>query len=68
MKIKDIGLFFAGAAVGAGLTWLFTTDDGKELLDKLKEKAVDFKDELDDSLENIKQAFDDSNNTESNKS
>ena len=67
MKIKDIGLFFAGAAVGAGLTWLFTTDDGKELLNKLKEKAGDLKEDLDDSIENIKQAFEDSHHTESNK-
>lgn len=62
-----MGLFFAGAAVGAGLTWLFTSDDGKELLNKLKEKVGDLKEDLDDSLENIKQSFEDSNNTESNK-
>ncbi|MES2558236.1 MAG: YtxH domain-containing protein [Bacteroidota bacterium] len=35
-----------GAIIGAGLTWLFTSKEGKELVAKTKEKASELADEI----------------------
>ena len=50
MKGKNIGSLLIGAAIGAGLVWLFTSDEGKELVSKIKDKASDIKDELANDL------------------
>lgn len=42
-----------GATIGAGLTWLFTSDEGKELVNKIKDKATDLKDELEKKASTI---------------
>ena len=46
--------FILGAAAGAGLTWLLTSEEGKKTLNKLQDKAGDF---LEDVLgeENIEE-------------
>jgi gas vesicle protein len=61
MKSKDIGSILLGAAIGAGLIWLFTSDDGKELISKIKEKASDLKDELEKDLKKASNSFEDLN-------
>ena len=38
--------FLAGAAAGAALTILLTSDKGKEVLDQLKKTAEDLEDEV----------------------
>ncbi|MEI6507454.1 MAG: YtxH domain-containing protein [Bacteroidota bacterium] len=58
MKNKDIASFLVGAAVGAGLAWLFTSDEGKELVNKMKEKASALKDNLEEEISKAKQRFD----------
>jgi len=54
--------FLVGAAVGAGLAWLFTSDEGKEFLTKMKEKASGLKDELDEEIKKARQHFETSDN------
>ncbi len=49
---KNFWPFLLGTAVGAGITWLFASKDGKETLNNLKKKAVEMKDEVNDWLEN----------------
>lgn len=46
MKDKSFINFAAGALIGAGITWLFSSKEGKQLVDKLKTKAVDLADEF----------------------
>ncbi len=58
MKNKDIASFLVGAALGAGLAWLFTSDEGKELVNKMKEKASALKDNLEEEISKAKQRFD----------
>jgi gas vesicle protein len=43
---KNLITFVLGAAVGAGIAYLFLSDDGKEILAKLKDKASTLTDEL----------------------
>ena len=59
MKGKDTGLLILGAAIGAGLVWLFTSDDGKELISKIKDKAANLKDELENEMKSASEKFDD---------
>lgn len=46
MKNKSGLSFLVGAAIGAFLTWLFTSKQGKELREKAKEKVADLTDEI----------------------
>ena len=59
MKSRNLITFMAGAAVGAGLLWLFSSDEGKELLTKLKDKASHLKDELEKDLKEVADVFED---------
>ncbi len=59
MKSKDIGSLLVGAAIGAGLVWLFTSDDGKEMIAKIKDKVSDLKDEMGNDLKKASNAFED---------
>jgi gas vesicle protein len=46
MKNKSGLNFLLGAAVGAFITWLFTSKQGKELRDKAQETISDLTDEI----------------------
>ena len=46
MKNKAGLSFVLGAIIGAGITWLFTSKEGKEWVEKAKEKANDLGDEM----------------------
>ena len=59
MKGKDIGSILFGAAIGAGLVWLFTSDEGKEIVNKMKDKVSDLKDELEKDLKKASKSFED---------
>ena len=57
---KNVLTFLFGAAIGAAVTWLFTSEDGKKIVTETKEKAKQWKDELGDKF-NSKES--DSNQT-----
>jgi hypothetical protein len=59
MKGRNIVSFLIGASVGAGLTWLFTTDEGKKLMSDLKERADELKDEIGETIDMAKRTFSD---------
>lgn len=46
-----------GAAVGAGLTFLFGTNKGKEVRNKVRDQYPEFFDKLDDALGNIEEGY-----------
>jgi gas vesicle protein len=58
MKNNGWITFVAGALVGAGLTWLFASKEGKELREKLKSKGEDLKDEVQQEWEALKKQVD----------
>jgi gas vesicle protein len=47
--------FIAGALVGAGIAWLFTSKEGKELLEKVNDKGGDLKDKAEKEWSALKQ-------------
>ncbi len=47
---KNVLTFLFGAAIGAAVTWLFTSEDGKKIVAETKEKAKQWKDELGDKF------------------
>lgn len=53
MKKNSGGLlaFILGAAAGAVLTYFLTSDEGKEVVKKAKEKGKDIKDDLNAEIE-----------------
>ena len=59
MKNKNLIPLIAGAAIGAGLLWLFNSEEGKEWLTKLKDKASQLKDDLADDLKDATDTFND---------
>jgi gas vesicle protein len=42
--------FLFGAAIGAAVTWLFTSEEGKKIVAETKEKAKEWKEELGDKF------------------
>ena len=48
---KNLWPFLLGAAVGAGITWLFASKEGKETLSHLKKKADEMKDDVNEWLD-----------------
>lgn len=48
-----------GAAVGAGLTFLFGTDKGKQVRDRVRDRYPEFFDRLDEVLGNIEEGYED---------
>jgi gas vesicle protein len=54
--------FIAGALVGAGIAWLFTSKEGKELREKIKSKGEDLKDEAQREWEALKKQVDEIKN------
>ena len=51
---KNLISFVLGAAVGAGIAYLFLSDDGKEIISKLKDKASNLTDEVGSEISNGK--------------
>lgn len=51
--------FVVGAAAGAALGILLTSDKGKEILERIKETASDLEDEFKDALDKGKQMAED---------
>jgi gas vesicle protein len=47
---KNVLTFLFGAAIGAAVAWLFTSEDGKKIVAETKEKAKQWKDELGDKF------------------
>jgi gas vesicle protein len=47
---KNLLTFLFGAAIGAAVAWLFTSEDGKKIVAETKEKAKQWKDELGDKF------------------
>jgi len=66
MKQKGLITFLGGAIVGAGLTWLFTSKQGKELVEKVKSKGDHLKDELLKELKDLSAKIDKRENTDQN--
>jgi hypothetical protein len=58
MKQKNLITFLGGALVGAGLTWLFTSKEGKEWLQKFKSGSADLKSKLVAEMDELKQQMD----------
>jgi gas vesicle protein len=48
---KNLWPFLLGAAVGAGIIWLFASKEGKETLSNLKKKADEMKDDVNEWLD-----------------
>lgn len=55
MKNKTGISFVLGAIIGAGIAWLFTSKEGKEVLEKTKEKANQLADEINKRLASLQQ-------------
>jgi gas vesicle protein len=51
--------FVVGAAAGAAVALLLTSDKGKEILDRIKETASDLEDEFKDAMDKGKQMAED---------
>jgi gas vesicle protein len=43
---KNLLTFLFGAAIGAAITWLFTSEDGKKIITDTKEKSKKIRDEV----------------------
>jgi hypothetical protein len=54
MNQRNLLLFLAGALVGAGVTWLFTSEEGKNLMAELESKAKDLRDDLEKEISKAK--------------
>lgn len=50
--------FIAGAAIGAGIVWLFTSREGKEFMEKMKNMGEDLRDEAEKEWEELKKHID----------
>lgn len=57
MKNNGWLTFIAGAIVGAGITWLFTSKEGKEMVQQMKEKGNDLKATAEQELEALKKTL-----------
>ena len=54
MSANNFFSFLVGAAAGAAVAWLFTSEKGQETVAELKEKAAAGMDELGNAFEEIK--------------
>lgn len=55
MKNKTGLSFLLGAIIGAGIAWLFTSKEGKELVERAKVKANDLADEIKKGVTSLQQ-------------
>ena len=51
--------FLGGALVGAGITWLLTSKEGKEVIDKVTIKGKDLKDKVAEELAGLNEQLND---------
>ncbi len=58
MKNKSWITFLSGALLGAGLTWLFTSKEGKAWIQKMKTGGEDLKDQLLKDIDGLKEKLD----------
>ena len=54
MSANHFFSFLAGAAAGAAVAWLLTSEQGKETAAELKEKAVEGLNQLENAVEDFK--------------
>jgi hypothetical protein len=47
--------FISGALIGAGITWLFTSKEGKEIVEQIGGKGKDLKGKLDEELADLQE-------------
>ncbi len=55
MSAKHFFSFLAGAAAGAAVAWLFTSEKGQETVAEIKEKAADGIEQLGKAFEDFKE-------------
>lgn len=63
-KSKLFFAFGAGALIGAGIVALLTTDKGKAIVEKAKDKINDLSDELKDQFKKFEKDVADINNSD----
>ncbi len=54
MNMNKFLAFLAGAAAGAAIVWLTTTEEGKEKVEEIKKKATQGLDDLENAVGNLK--------------
>ena len=54
--------FLSGALIGAGITWLLTSKEGKEVVDKVTTKGKDLKDKMAEELTGLSEQLNDWSN------
>ena len=54
MSVKSLFSFIAGAAAGAAVVWLMSTDEGRAKAEEIKKKAAEGLDEIENAVENLK--------------
>jgi hypothetical protein len=54
--------FVSGALIGAGITWLLTSGEGKEVVDKVTAKGKDLKDKITAELDGLNEQLNDWSN------
>lgn len=54
MSANNFFTFLAGAAAGAAVAWLLSSEKGKQTVDDLKRKAAEGLGELENTVEDIK--------------
>ncbi len=54
--------FLTGALVGAGVTWLLTSKEGKEMVSKLSSKGKELKDKVEEELAGLNEQINDWSN------
>lgn len=59
MKKNHWLTFLSGALIGAGITWLLTSKEGKEVVEKLSSKGKDLKDKLSEELAGLNEQLND---------
>jgi len=55
MSANNFFSFLAGAAAGAAVAWLLTSEKGQETVAEIKEKAADGFEQLGNAFEDIKE-------------
>jgi hypothetical protein len=59
MKKNSWLTFIAGAAVGAGITWLLSSKEGKQIIEQLSDKGNDLKNKAEEELAGLNKQIND---------
>ena len=54
MSVKSLFSFIAGAAAGAAVVWLMSTDEGRAKAEEIKKKAAEGLDEIENAIKDFK--------------